>query len=140
VPSTIADFDTAQLTDAALAAQIKLLRASWKAFAKVADRARGKALAKGPRGGGRTLAKIREHVAEADIAYISSLGARPPRGNATWDAIQDAFVEALHAKVRGELPEVGPRGGQRWPARYAIRRSAWHALDHAWEIEDRSGA
>jgi len=25
-----------------------------------------------------------------------------------------------------------------WPARYAIRRTAWHVLDHAWEIEDRS--
>ena len=25
-----------------------------------------------------------------------------------------------------------------WPQRYAARRIAWHALDHAWEIEDRS--
>ena len=24
-----------------------------------------------------------------------------------------------------------------WPPRYAARRIAWHALDHAWEIEDR---
>jgi len=52
--------------------------------------------------------------------------------------VESAFIEALHAKVRGELPAKGPRGGDRWPARYAIRRSAWHALDHAWEIEDRS--
>jgi hypothetical protein len=29
-------------------------------------------------------------------------------------------------------------GDRRWPARYAARRIAWHALDHAWEIEDRS--
>jgi len=43
----------------------------------------------------------------------------------------------LQARARGELPELGPRGGKRWPAPYAIRRSAWHALDHAWEIEDR---
>ena len=28
-------------------------------------------------------------------------------------------------------------GGERWPALFAVRRSAWHALDHAWEIEDR---
>jgi hypothetical protein len=39
----------------------------------------------------------------------------------------------------GELPDFGPRGGERWPALFAIRRSAWHALDHAWEIEDRLG-
>ena len=25
-----------------------------------------------------------------------------------------------------------------WPARYAAHRIAWHALDHLWEIEDRS--
>jgi hypothetical protein len=25
-----------------------------------------------------------------------------------------------------------------WLPRYAARRCAWHVLDHAWEIEDRS--
>ena len=25
-----------------------------------------------------------------------------------------------------------------WPVRYAARRIAWHVLDHAWEIEDKS--
>ena len=24
-----------------------------------------------------------------------------------------------------------------WLPRYAARRFAWHAIDHAWEIEDR---
>ena len=28
--------------------------------------------------------------------------------------------------------------GRRWTTRYAAHRIAWHALDHAWEIEDRS--
>jgi hypothetical protein len=31
-----------------------------------------------------------------------------------------------------------PIAGRKWPPRYAARRVAWHALDHAWEIEDRS--
>ena len=26
----------------------------------------------------------------------------------------------------------------KWPPRYAARRLAWHVLDHAWEIEDKS--
>jgi hypothetical protein len=31
-----------------------------------------------------------------------------------------------------------PIAGRRWPPRYAARRIAWHALDHTWEIEDRT--
>ena len=50
----------------------------------------------------------------------------------------EAMLEALAASVRGEVPETGPRGGKRWSARYFVRREAWHVLDHAWEIEDRS--
>jgi hypothetical protein len=35
------------------------------------------------------------------------------------------------------LPE--PSGvGKPWNARYFVRRTAWHVLDHAWEIEDRA--
>jgi len=34
----------------------------------------------------------------------------------------------------------GPIGGARgWPARYAVRRIVWHVLDHAWEIQDKTG-
>jgi hypothetical protein len=137
VPHSIVEPDQDALTDAQLDAQVKLLRAAWKAFEKAVAGAQGKTLASGARGGGRTLAKIKAHVPDADAAYISALGAKAPR-SADWAEVQDALIEALHAKVRGELPETGPRGGARWPARYAIRRSAWHALDHAWEIDDRS--
>ncbi|MGH2809540.1 MAG: hypothetical protein ACRDIA_01520, partial [Actinomycetota bacterium] len=49
-------------------------------------------------------------------------------------AVRETFLEALKARAAGEIPDRGPRGGKRWTARYAIRRSAWHALDHAWEI------
>ena len=31
-----------------------------------------------------------------------------------------------------------PLAERTWTARYAARRIAWHALDHAWEMEDRS--
>ena len=31
-----------------------------------------------------------------------------------------------------------PLAGRKWPPRYAVRRVAWHALDHAWEMEDRT--
>ena len=82
------------------------------------------------------MVKMRDHVIEAEDAYLRALGGKAS-AHADPAAIREAFVEARGMRARGELPETGPRGGRRWPARYAIRRSAWHALDHAWEIEDR---
>ena len=51
--------------------------------------------------------------------------------------MRQAIMEALRVAVEEGLPEEGPRGGVIWPARYFVRRVAWHVLDHAWEIEDR---
>jgi hypothetical protein len=116
---------------------IDILEASWAAFDAAAAAAKGKALRKGPRGGGRTLAKIVEHQLEAERAYLAKLGGTAPKG-ASADAVRAAFLDALEARHRGDLPDTGPRGGARFTAPEAVRRSAWHALDHAWEIEDRS--
>jgi hypothetical protein len=55
-----------------------------------------------------------------------------------FDQSRSEILEALEAAGRGELPERGPRGGKIWPVRYYFRRSAWHILDHVWEIKDRS--
>ena len=52
-------------------------------------------------------------------------------------AILKASWKSFDAAVQGEYPVEGPRGGVRWSPRYFVRRVAWHALDHAWEIEDR---
>jgi hypothetical protein len=50
-------------------------------------------------------------------------------------------VEAERAAILTILREPSdgsPLADRRWTARYAGRRIAWHALDHAWEIEDRT--
>jgi hypothetical protein len=113
-----------------------ILRACWSAFDAAAASAAGRSLRSGARGGGRDLPKIRAHVLDAELAYLKSLGGNAPRGSGP-DEVREAYVEALGARARGELPDVGPRGGSRWSARYAVRRAAWHVLDHTWEIEDR---
>jgi hypothetical protein len=138
-PGVVSELDRAPVSGKELDALIGQLRAAWSAFGTAADRAEGVELGpSGPRGGGRSLEKMRHHVAEADGGYTSALGGKAPRGDSPWSEVQDAFVQAVRARAAGELPDVGPRGGQRWPARFAIRRSAWHALDHAWEIKDRA--
>ena len=131
--------DRKPLSQRDLDAAIKALRAAWAAFDAAAKRAQGKTLGpSGPRGGGRSVDKMTGHVHEAQGGYTYAVGGRSKAG-ASWSEIQNDFVGALRSRNAGELPDVGPRGGERWPAMFAIRRSAWHALDHAWEIEDRLG-
>lgn len=117
-----------------------ILEAIFLRFDQISGDARGVELSKGPRGGGRETEKIIEHVVGAQLSYLKTLGwTRPEEGPAP-ERMEDLLSEirdALDAAVRGELPEKGPRGGDRWKPRYFIRRSAWHALDHVWEIEDR---
>jgi hypothetical protein len=139
VPSASARAEAEALTPAELKRLTALLRAAWETFDAAAATAKGVSLSLGPRGGGRQVAKMTEHVREAESAYVHQLGSKPPRGSAaTIDALHDAFLAALRAKAGGEeLPD--PNKVKRpWGPRYAARRSAWHALDHAWEIEDRS--
>jgi len=119
-----------------------LLLACWSALERAAQGAAGKTLRKGPRGGGREADQILQHVLAAEQAYLSRLGWKlKSEGEQNMvDAVQktlQAALSALEASVKGELPKQGPRGGVIWPARYYVRRAAWHILDHAWEIEDR---
>jgi hypothetical protein len=121
-----------------------LLEACWRAFDAAGQAASGKELRRGPRGGGRQLAAIVEHVLEADIAYLARLGWKIEPGTggrdpeAEWRRVHQAVAQALAQAVDAEPPARGPRGGARWTARYFVRRHCWHVLDHAWEIEDRT--
>jgi hypothetical protein len=52
--------------------------------------------------------------------------------------VRATALETLTARGSGE-PVPNPSTARTlWSIRYFVRRSAWHALDHAWEIEDRS--
>ena len=115
-----------------------LVTASWATVDAAAAKAAGVQLRLGPRGGGRQVPKMIDHVLEAEAAYLHQLGSKADRG-ASMRAVREAFVAALTARATGE-PVANPNKVRRpWTPRYAARRSAWHALDHAWEIEDRAG-
>jgi hypothetical protein len=118
-----------------------LIKAVWKKFDGAAEAAEGKSLRKGPRGGGRDLEKMRRHVLEGEAAYLHQLGGKPEATakdvTGKLVEIHDEFLDAVSGRITGTISSAGPRGGTRWPPRYAVRRAAWHVLDHAWEIEDR---
>jgi hypothetical protein len=51
--------------------------------------------------------------------------------------VREAALATLEALSRGDEPEDPSAVKRRWSPRAFVRRSAWHALDHAWELEDR---
>jgi hypothetical protein len=136
VPGAILASDREPWREAEAARQIALVRAAWVVFARVAAAAPAE-LRKGPRGGGRDRDQIMDHVLGAEVAYARKLGIKhrqPARDDAPAIAtLRDDIVAVLRAPSDG-TPLV-PKG---WPPRYAARRIAWHVLDHAWEMEDRS--
>ena len=137
-PGMPAKLDAATVRDADLKRLVAFLEAGWRAFDGAVAKAKGKTLASGPRGGGRSVEKMVAHVREAELAYVGGLGAPKPKG-ADLKAERRAALDGLAASARGEYPAKGPRGGVRWKARYFVRRAMWHTLDHVWEIEDRLG-
>lgn len=135
--------DAQPLDEGELARLQGLLDAYWAAFDAAVAAAQGVDLRKGPRGGGRELDKIVEHVVGAEGGYLSHLAWKwnKPQSDNPYDLLaptRQAVHEGLAAAARGQTPSQGPRGGRVWPPRYFVRRLAWHLLDHLWEIEDRS--
>jgi hypothetical protein len=134
--------DSQPVNEAELLRLQNLMNACWEAFDLAAQAAVGKDLRLGPRGGGRNLDGIIDHVLGAAESYLGRLAWKLPKSETadlqvrlkqTRTAAQDALELAAH----GGVEEQGPRGGKRWTGRYFVRRSAWHILDHALEIEDR---
>ena len=140
-PSVPSATDDAPLDGAELDRQAAILGAAWTAFDAAAIRHAADELRKGPRGGGRDLGRIVAHVREADEAYLVQLGARPPKAGpdpADMAELRRVALAALRARALG-LPVEGPsRASRPWAPRWYVRRAAWHAPDHAWEIGDRA--
>ena len=123
-PSQSVEADASPLTKAQAERLAALVEGAYAVFDQVRKKAPAE-LRKGPRGGGRNRDKMVAHVLDAEDAYFRKVGVKEGR---------DAFLAALRA-ARQPQPELKTKS---WPWRYTARRVAWHALDHAWEMEDRS--
>ena len=136
VPSAITDRDRRPTMAEEAKRLASLVEAAWVVFDRVAAGAPAE-LRKGPRGGGRDRDKMIEHIIEADHAYAREMGVRLPPPSfddrAAVEAERAAMLEVLRQPSDGS-----PLADRRWTPRYAARRIAWHALDHAWEMEDRT--
>ena len=116
---------------------ITLLRACWAFFDGVAARVSAE-MRKGARGGGRDRDRIISHtirVESEDFAKrvglrIAEGGALPPDGRRRY---REEYVAAMRAYNAGEVE----RRMRSWTLPFLIRHSAFHTLDHAWEMEDK---
>jgi hypothetical protein len=125
-PGIAGPWDDEPLSRGERARLIALVTSSLSFFDAVVESAPA-TLRKGPRGGGRDRDAVATHVREAERAYSAKLGRRiAPR--TPWPEQRAELTIAL----REGSPDAA------WSTRFAIRRLAWHVLDHAWEIEDRS--
>ncbi len=114
----------------------QLLEAAWTFLDEVVQSSPAE-LRKGPRGGGRDRDKMFAHVLGAEQAYARKLGIRLQQPSnddrAAIRAMRAALIGAVRADRTGQ-----PLWDRGWPPRYSARRFAWHVLDHAWEMQDRS--
>jgi hypothetical protein len=82
---------------------------------------------------------IRDHIVDHTIhveqSWAQKLGLHTPddadRTDEGLRAHRDAYCNAIRAfHAEGKLART-------WPLRYLIRHTAYHTLDHAWEMEDK---
>jgi len=136
VPSRTHGADRRRVTPDDAGRLAAIVRAAWENFERVAAAAPAE-LRKGPRGGGRGRDKIVSHVSESDWYYAREIGLKLRQP----DPADGAAITAMRSEMLGILGEPsdgGPLADRKWTQRYAARRIAWHSLDHAWEIEDRT--
>jgi hypothetical protein len=127
-------FDHQPMSGEALERDLALLRASWAFFDAVRDRVSAE-MQRGPRGGGRDRDQIVRHTFLAELDWTKKLGLPVALAPLLTDeglrAHRDAYCDAIRTlHAQGKMART-------WPLRYLIRHTAFHSLDHAWEMEDK---
>jgi hypothetical protein len=126
-----------QLAHDDLERRLTQLRACWAFFDGVAARVSPE-MRKGPRGGGRSRDEIIAHTTRNESeSFARSVGLKVAEGSVvTPDGLRDfrsAYLAAIRAYNAGEIPHRM----RTWTLPFLIRHSAFHVLDHAWEMEDK---
>jgi hypothetical protein len=137
VPEKPSRVDTEPLKRAEAAKLAELVQASWDELETI-YKVTPEQLLKGPRGGGRDREKMYAHVIGAEAGYSRRLGLKPKQPDNSDTAAIAAMRADLIAVLRKPSDGSPPAGGKGWTQRYAARRIAWHVLDHAWEMQDKT--
>ena len=127
--------ETEPMKPAELERKIALLRACWAFFDEVAASV-SEEMQKGPRGGGRDRDLIMRHTLRTEREdFAKRLGLRYPEpepGVVPPTDHRDDYVDLMHTYNSGEGKRM-----KSWNLPYLIRHSAFHTMDHAWEMQDK---
>jgi len=129
--------DKQRMSGEELERELMLMQACWAFFDDV-RRGVSAEMQKGPRGGGRDRANIVRHTFAAEQDWAKMIGVFTPDDamltGKGLKAHRDAYCHAIRdyhsqGKLAGKMAK--------WPLRFLIRHTAFHTLDHAWEMEDK---
>ncbi len=130
--------DKQDMSSVELARQLTLMQACWAFFDEVRSRVSAE-LQQGPRAGGRPRDRIIRHVVrteQEDWGKKLGLQRSPlPEGVLPTDDEVTAQREEYCTAIRAF--HADGKMARTWPLRYLIRHTAYHTLDHTWEMEDR---
>jgi hypothetical protein len=126
--------DRQAMSSEALERELTLMRACWAFFDEVRARVSAE-MQKGPRGGGRDRDHIVRHTIAGEQDWAKKLGVLTHESAMLTDeglqAHRDAYCAAIRAfHAQGKMART-------WPLRYLIRHTAFHTMDHTWEMEDK---
>jgi hypothetical protein len=127
-------FDKQAVSSVELERELTLMQACWTFFDGVRSRVSAE-IQKGPRGGGRDRDQIVRHTMVAEQDWASGLGLPAPEDRILTDEELKAHRTAYCKAIRAFHAEG--RMAKKWPLRYLIRHTAYHTMDHAWEMEDK---
>lgn len=129
--------DAQEMSRDELARELRLMQACWAFFDEVRGRVSAE-MKKGPRGGGRDRDGIVRHTFAAERDWASGVGVLTPDGAMLTDdglkTHREAYCQAIR-DYHSQRKQAGSRA--KWPLRFLIRHTAFHTLDHAWEMEDK---
>jgi hypothetical protein len=127
--------DEQDLSSEQLDRELTLMQACWAFFDDVRTRVSAE-MQKGPRGGGRDRDRIVRHTLGVEQDWAKKVGVHTPEDELVIDAEGLKVYRCAYCKAIRKFHSEGKKA-RTWPLRYLIRHTAYHTMDHAWEMEDK---
>ncbi len=128
--------DQQAMSGAALERELTLMRACWAFFDAVRSRVSAE-MQRGPRGGGRDRDRIVRHVLFNEHDWMPTARDKPQEAQEA--ILTEEGLKAHREAYCNAIRELHSQNkmARKWPLRYLIRHTAFHTLDHTWEMEDK---